>query len=115
MFTDRGFNDLCMSVISVRNKNKCSQIAQMLMSKLGTSRETMEAVKNPYLTIPLAITDTLPHLLAVIDYYDNPDTVVPDPDNRGPLLAEPLHLSEQDKRDMEIFLQSLTSRSLVSR
>lgn len=48
----------------------------MSLGKLGTSRETMKAVRNPYLTIPLAITDTLPHLIAVrfsnyFGYYPN--------------------------------------------
>jgi len=37
----------------------------MSLGKLGPSKETMKAVRNPYLTIPLAITDTLPHLIAV--------------------------------------------------
>lgn len=48
----------------------------MSLGKLGTSRETMTAVRNPYLTIPIAITDTLPHLIAVrfsnyFGYYPN--------------------------------------------
>jgi len=37
----------------------------MTLGRLGHSKETMQSVRNPYLTIPLAITDTLPHLLAI--------------------------------------------------
>lgn len=35
------------------------------LGKLGTSRQTSRPERDPYLTIPLAITDTQPHLLAV--------------------------------------------------
>ncbi|MET0464084.1 MAG: ATP-binding protein [Chitinophagaceae bacterium] len=35
------------------------------LGKLGNSKQTSIAARDPYLTIPLAITDTLPHLLAI--------------------------------------------------
>jgi len=50
----------------------------------------------------------------VIDYYDDPDKIVPDPINRDSLLAKPLNLSERDKQDLENFLKLLTSRSLTN-
>lgn len=37
----------------------------MTLGRPGHSRSTMRSARNPYLTIPLAITDTLPHLLAI--------------------------------------------------
>lgn len=44
----------------------------MTLGQLGHSKETMQSVRNPYLTIPLAITDTLPHLLAIrYSHYGN--------------------------------------------
>lgn len=47
-------------------------------------------------------------LREVIDYYDNPNRVVPNAINRDTLLAHPLQLSEQDKKDLENFLLSLS-------
>jgi signal transduction histidine kinase/DNA-binding response OmpR family regulator len=35
------------------------------LGKLGDSKQTSIAARDPYLTIPLAIVDTLPHLLAI--------------------------------------------------
>ena len=48
----------------------------MTFGKPGHSKQTETAARNPYLTIPLAITDTLPHLLAIRyshygDYFPN--------------------------------------------
>ncbi len=44
----------------------------MTLGRLGHSKETMRSARNPYLTIPLAITDTLPHLLAIrYSHYGN--------------------------------------------
>ena len=37
----------------------------MTLGRLGYSAAAMRSVRNPYLTIPLAIADTLPHLLAI--------------------------------------------------
>lgn len=46
------------------------------LGKLGRSKQEMTAVREPYQCIPLAITDTLPHLLAIRysnfwEYYPN--------------------------------------------
>ncbi|MBC7626815.1 ATP-binding protein [Ferruginibacter sp.] len=48
----------------------------MSLGKLGHSRQTSVAVRNPYLTIPLAITDTMPHLISIrfsnfFNYFPN--------------------------------------------
>lgn len=47
-------------------------------------------------------------LRQVIDYYDDPDAFVPDAINRDTLLQHPLHLSKQEKDDLENFLRSLS-------
>lgn len=46
------------------------------LGKLGYSKQDMVAIREPYQCIPLAITDTLPHLLAIrfcnyMEYYPN--------------------------------------------
>jgi cytochrome c peroxidase len=47
-------------------------------------------------------------LKQVIDYYDEPDKVVPDAINRDTLLNRPLGLTEGEKKDLESFLRSLS-------
>jgi cytochrome c peroxidase len=47
-------------------------------------------------------------LRQVIDYYDNPSSIVPNPINRDTSLDKPLNLTEQEKQDLEAFLISLT-------
>ncbi len=47
-------------------------------------------------------------LREVIDYYNEPDKVVPHSKGRDASLSPQLNLSEQEKRDLEAFLQSLT-------
>jgi cytochrome c peroxidase len=53
-------------------------------------------------------------LAQVIDYYDDPDKVVPNAINRNPLLAKPLHLTKQDKLDLESFLRALTDKRFLT-
>ncbi|WP_241282858.1 hybrid sensor histidine kinase/response regulator transcription factor [Chryseobacterium timonianum] len=47
----------------------------MAIGKVGNSKENMVASRQPYLSIPLAITDTLPHLIAI--RYSNYDAAFP--------------------------------------
>jgi cytochrome c peroxidase len=47
-------------------------------------------------------------LMDVINYYNTPDKFVNNSINRDSLLAKPLGLTEQDKKDLEAFLVSLT-------
>jgi cytochrome c peroxidase len=47
----------------------------------------------------------------VIDYYNDPSSVVPDAINRDTLLNGKLNLTQQDKEDLLAFLQTLTSAS----
>lgn len=73
------------------------------------------ALRNVALTAPCMHNGMFKTLREVIDYYDDPDRFVPDAINRDSLLARPLRLSEQDKVDLEAFLQRLTSRSLAGK
>lgn len=70
-------------------------------------------LRNIALTAPYMHNGMFKTLREVIDYYDDPDKIVPDPINRDSLLARPLNLSERDKEDLENFLKSLTSHSLA--
>jgi hypothetical protein len=53
-------------------------------------------------------------LAQVIDYYDDPDKVVPNAINRDPLLAKPLKLTNQEKLNLESFLRSLTDKRFLT-
>ena len=72
-------------------------------------------LRNIALTAPYMHNGMFKTLREVIEYYNEPDKVVPNSINRDSLLAKPLHLSEKEKNDMENFLLSLTSKSLVAK
>lgn len=70
-------------------------------------------LRNVALTAPYMHNGMFKTLREVIDYYNDPDKIVPDAINRDSLLSKPLNLSEPDKQDLENFLKSLTSKSLA--
>jgi cytochrome c peroxidase len=65
-------------------------------------------LRNIKMTAPYMHNGMHKTLREVIDYYDQPDTFVSNSINRDTLLAKPLHLTEQEKKDLEAFLLSLT-------
>jgi cytochrome c peroxidase len=54
-------------------------------------------------------------LRQVIDYYNDPDKIVPHSINRDTLLNTPMGLTEQDKTDLESFLISLTDKRFAGK
>ncbi|MGC4059160.1 MAG: cytochrome c peroxidase [Chitinophagaceae bacterium] len=75
-------------------------------SDLGKMR--VPGLRNVAMTAPYMHDGSFKTLREVIDYYDDPMKVLPDGRNRDSLLREPLHLSEQEKQDLESFLHALT-------
>lgn len=67
-------------------------------------------LRNIALTAPYMHNGMFRTLREVVDYYNDPDKVVPNPINRDSLLSTPLHLSEQEKEDLVHFLESLTGK-----
>lgn len=67
-------------------------------------------LRNVAVTGPYMHDGSFRTLREVIDYYDQPDRVVPHARNRDPLLAQPLGLTEQEKQDLEAFLVALTDK-----
>lgn len=65
-------------------------------------------LRNVAVTAPYMHNGMFKALREVIDYYDDPYKVVPHPVNMDTLLQQPLHLSEQEKTDLENFLLTLT-------
>ncbi|MBS1663793.1 MAG: cytochrome-c peroxidase [Bacteroidetes bacterium] len=70
-------------------------------------------LRNIALTAPYMHNGMFRSLREVIDYYNDPDKVVSKPVGRDVFLSQPLHLNEAEKGDLEAFLRSLTSRSLI--
>lgn len=65
-------------------------------------------LRNVALTAPYMHDGSFKTLREVIDYYDQPHTLVPDAINRDSLLASPLNLTEDEKVALEAFLNALT-------
>lgn len=65
-------------------------------------------LRNVALTAPYMHDGSMQTLREVIDYYDNPLTLVPNSLVRDSLLRTPLHLTELEKQDLEAFLHALT-------
>ena len=70
-------------------------------------------LRNIALTAPYMHNGMFKTLRQVIDYYNDPDQVVPHARNRDPFLAQPLGLTEPEKQDLESFLRSLTDRRFL--
>lgn len=66
------------------------------------------AVTGPYMHNGMFAT-----LREVIDYYNEPQRIVPDAINTDTLIR-PLHLSEKEKNDLEAFLRALTNEQFTN-
>lgn len=70
-------------------------------------------LRNIALTAPYMHNGMHKTLREVIDYYNEPDKFVNNSVNRDSLLNKPLNLTEEEKKDLEAFLLSLTDESLL--
>ncbi len=70
-------------------------------------------LRNIALTAPYMHNGMFKTLREVINYYNDPDKVVAHPVNRDSLLSQPLHLTGQEKNDLESFLRSLTGKKAM--
>ncbi|RZK38303.1 MAG: cytochrome-c peroxidase [Pedobacter sp.] len=67
-------------------------------------------LRNVALTAPYMHNGMFKSLEEVVDYYDDPDKIIPNSINRDSLMARPLNLSKKDKQDLIAFLRSLTDK-----
>lgn len=72
-------------------------------------------LRNVAMTAPYMHDGSMKTLREVIDYYDQPHTLVPDALTRDSLLRQPLNLTEQEKQDLEAFLHALTDDRFVKK
>jgi len=68
------------------------------------------AVTGPYMHNGMFRT-----LRQVIDYYDDPYKTVASPINMDTLLLQPLHLTEEEKTDLESFMLTLTDDRFITK
>jgi cytochrome c peroxidase len=78
-------------------------------------RFKVPGLRNIAQTAPYMHNGMFRTLRDVIDYYNEPDKVVPDAINRDSLLRKPLGLTENEKNDLERFLRSLSDERFVLR
>lgn len=72
-------------------------------------------LRNIAITAPYMHDGSMKTLREVIDYYDQPQTLLPDAIGRDSVLRQPLNLTEQEKQDLEAFLHSLTDDRFVKK
>jgi cytochrome c peroxidase len=72
-------------------------------------------LRNISMTAPYMHNGMHKTLREVIDYYNEPDKFINNSVNRDELLNEPLGLTEQDKKDLEAFLLSLTDARFLKK
>lgn len=72
-------------------------------------------LRNIAMTAPYMHDGRFKTLREVIDYYNEPDKFIPNALNRDTLLKKPLGLSENEKKDLENFLLSLTDERFLKK
>lgn len=72
-------------------------------------------LRNVAITAPYMHNGMFSTLREVIDYYDNPTAFVKHSQNRDELLSKPLNLTEEEKKDLEAFLLTLTDDNFVKK
>jgi cytochrome c peroxidase len=70
-------------------------------------------LRNVSVTAPYMHNGMFKTLKEVIDYYDEPTKFVSHPINQDSLLMKPLHLTAQEKVDLENFLLTLTDKRFL--
>jgi cytochrome c peroxidase len=68
------------------------------------------ALRNVAVTAPYMHNGRFKTLKEVIEFYNDPHKIVPDAIGTDSLLAKPLGLTQQDKDDLEAFLNALTDK-----
>jgi cytochrome c peroxidase len=72
-------------------------------------------LRNVALTAPYMHNGMFRTLKQVIDFYNDPAKIVPGAIDRDTILAKPLGLTKQEKKDLEAFLMALTDKSFTTK
>lgn len=101
LYNGKNLNDKGRFIISNKEKD------------LGAFK--VPGLRNVAQTAPYMHNGMLKTLGEVIDYYNEPDKFVNNGINRDVLLSKPLGLSEIEKKDLEIFLLSLSDERFIKK
>jgi cytochrome c peroxidase len=71
-------------------------------------------LRNVAITAPYMHNGMIKTLSDVIEFYNETEKVVPNPINKDTILAKPLGLTANEKKDLEAFLHSLTDKRFTS-
>lgn len=96
LFDGKNLNDSGRMVVTGKKED---------LGKFKTPSLRNVAVTAPYMHNGIAKT-----LDAVIDFYNDPDKIIPNSINRDSILAKPLGLTKEEKSDIKEFLLALTDR-----
>lgn len=88
--------------------------------KISNNQKDLGAFKTPGLrniaqTTPYMHDGSIKTLADVIDYYNEPDKLVPNSINRDTSLSKPLGLTTAEKKDLENFLLSLSDKRFAKK
>lgn len=72
------------------------------------------ALRNVAITAPYMHDGRFKTLKEVIEFYNDPRKIVPDAIGIDSLLSKPLDLTQQDKDDLEAFLNALTDKRFLN-
>ncbi|MFC3560557.1 cytochrome-c peroxidase [Pedobacter jamesrossensis] len=106
------FNNVEFRAIGLYDGKKLIDSGRAVVTKKPTDlgKFKIGPLRNIAITAPYMHNGMFKTLREVIDYYDDPDKIVPNPITRDSLLAKPLKLTETEKIDLENFLISLTDK-----
>lgn len=110
-FTQNDFRNI--GLFNGRNLNDSGRMAITgLKEDLGKFK--IGSLRNVAVTAPYMHNGMFKTLDAVIDFYNEPDKIVPNSINRDSILARPLGLTPREKEDLKAFLLSLTDKRFAS-
>ncbi|SDD97482.1 cytochrome c peroxidase [Mucilaginibacter pineti] len=109
------FNDIEFRSIGLYDEKTLRDSGRACVTKKENDlgRFKIGALRNVAITAPYMHNGMFKTLRQVIDYYNDPDKIVPHSINRDTLLKTPMNLTEQEKTDLENFLVSLTDKRFV--
>ena len=84
-------------------------------NKADIGKFKVPGLRNVAVTAPYMHNGMFKTLKDVIEYYDDPYKVVPHPVNMDTVMSKPLHLTPQEKEDIEQFLRTLTDDRFMTK
>jgi cytochrome c peroxidase len=103
--------------IGLYNEKELNDKGRIVISNLPKDLGAFKipGLRNIAHTAPYMHNGMFKSLREVIDYYNEPDKFVPNSINRDSLLRKPLGLTEEERKDLENFLLSLSDERFVKK